>query len=896
MLTIGNRDILLVVVRSSGLDDEFRTQNRPSVHGNVWVASTSRVPDGFYLDSGATLHVTCQKELLHDFSDSSGSITGLDSGTLFEIAGKGTLNFLLPNGSFLTLTDVQYVPSCDRNLISISKATLHGALFRFLHDAVHESRLGFKVATLVGPEYDRLYKFLLSPKPASVPSGRILNATFSAHCRLGHPSANVESYVGKHNASYRKAGASKSTDSESMCEACARGKATHSLPKKSTTGSSPVRAPLELVHSDVCGPFSQPSLTDDRYFVVIVDDYTRYMTVYPIATKAAVPVCISEFILKAERFFHNRGGYRVVTLRSDNGGEYMSSRFDKYLADRGITHQTTVPYNSHQNGVSERAIRTLTEKARVMMFAANAPLCLWAEAISCAAFLINRLPSRSINNGIPYKRWNKRLPVLDGLRPFGCLAYAYIPESVRSSKLSPRSIRGIMVGYAPTQHAYRIFDLDSGTVVVSNNVKFDEFAFPFQSAEKVPRNFSESKPSASSVSSFFSAPGVLATLELPDTAMDVDQADLDTLMTESTPMSMLDTSIHELSPADKGLNSDETDVVPALDIEMTDSAMVPSLDIEMSDPVLPSPALLKQIAHLDNQSSSNAITDCPSESCRQINVGLSESSSPVSSPAVVEPSSPPVVSKTNPRPLIEYISDSEASLSGEDYKISYYEHHHDNFDFSDDKDYVENPVRKRKAITEKLRRRSEISSEDETEPSKKQKHEDLHESSSINSDTSLVVRGSAYFMSHAYVVSTKKDGVPITYKQAMLSAECEKWKIAMDSEMSAHYSNNTWDLVLLPKDRKAIGNRWVFTKKDDGRYKARLVAQGFSQVPGEDYLATFSPVIRYESVKLLLAFSAVDQRVIHHVEVFCLGTSTSNIGCSLCIVLHMYWQIYLVLK
>ena len=42
-------------------------------------------------------------------------------------------------------------------------------------------------------------------------------------------------------------------------------------------------------------------------------------------------------------------------------------------------------------------------------------------------------------------------------------------------------------------------------------------------------------------------------------------------------------------------------------------------------------------------------------------------------------------------------------------------------------------------------------------------------------------------MSHAYVVSTKKDGIPITYKQAMLSAECEKWKIAMDSEMSAHY-------------------------------------------------------------------------------------------------------------
>ena len=73
--------------------------------------------------------------------------------------------------------------------------------------------------------------------------------------------------------------------------------------------------------------------------------------------------------------------------------------------------------------------------------------------------------------------------------------------------------------------------------------------------------------------------------------------------------------------------------------------------------------------------------------------------------------------------------------------------------------------------------------------------------------------------------------------------------------------------VLLPKDRKAIGNRWVFTKRDDGRYKARLVAQGFSQVPGEDYLDTFSPVIRYESVKLLLAFSAVDNRVVHQMDV-----------------------------
>lgn len=122
-------------------------------------------------------------------------------------------------------------------------------------------------------------------------------------------------------------------------------------------------------------------------------------------------------------------------------------------------------------------------------------------------------------------------------------------------------------------------------------------------------------------------------------------------------------------------------------------------------------------------------------------------------------------------------------------------------------------------------------------------------------------------MSHAYINSVKNDGVPVTYKQAILSDKCENWKTAMNSEMSAHYSNNTWDLVPLPKDRKAIGSRWVFTKKYNGRYNARLVAQGLSQVPGEDYLATFSPVIRYESVKLLLAYSAFDSRIVHQIDV-----------------------------
>ena len=196
-----------------------------------------------------------------------------DSETLFSVEGTGSLKFKLSDGSLLTLNDVQYVPACEKNLISISQATLRGAQFLFLQHTVQESVLG-KVATLAGPPQDQLYKFILEPVPAirSLTMGTVLLA--NNHCRLGHTSTVVESRVAKRYSLYAS---SIKDPSNSLCEACARGKAISSRPAASTTHSTPVKHPLELVHSDVCGPFSHPSLTGDNYFVVLIDDFTHFM-------------------------------------------------------------------------------------------------------------------------------------------------------------------------------------------------------------------------------------------------------------------------------------------------------------------------------------------------------------------------------------------------------------------------------------------------------------------------------------------------------------------------------------------------------------------------------------------------------------------------------------------
>lgn len=96
----------------------------------------------------------------------------------------------------------------------------------------------------------------------------------------------------------------------------------------------------------------------------------------------------------------------------------------------------------------------------------------------------------------------------------------------------------------------------------------------------------------------------------------------------------------------------------------------------------------------------------------------------------------------------------------------------------------------------------------------------------------------------------------------------EDWKEAINEEFKSLEENKTWKVVnLLPRDKKAIHSKWVFSIKDDGRYKARLVAKGCSQRPGFDYVETFAPVVKMESVRTILAIAKEHGYPVHQMDV-----------------------------
>lgn len=254
---------------------------------------------------------------------------------------------------------------------------------------------------------------------------------------------------------------------------------------------------LELVHSDICELNGQLTRGGNRYFITFIDDSSRYTYVYLLKSKDQAFETFK--IYKAE--VENQKGKKIQILRSDRGGEYFPTEFSSYCESHGLIHQRTAPYSPQQNRIAERKNGILQDMINAMLVNASLPKNLWGEALLTACHVSNRVISKKFRVS-PYELWKGRKPNINYFKVWGCLAYYKVPLP-KMTKLGPKALKSVFVGYAENSKAYHLLDLDSNVIVESRDVEFFEYKFRNDStivdstsvddnANQIPKNVSSS--------------------------------------------------------------------------------------------------------------------------------------------------------------------------------------------------------------------------------------------------------------------------------------------------------------------------------------------------------------------------------------------------------------------
>ncbi|CAI7805737.1 unnamed protein product [Closterium sp. NIES-54] len=193
----------------------------------------------------------------------------------------------------------------------------------------------------------------------------------------------------------------------------------------------PTTAPLQTLHMDMWGPARVSGQGRERYFLLVVDDYTRYTTVFPLRSKGEVSDVLIPWIRTVRLQLRERFGQDLPVLRlhSDRGGEFSSVLLRDFCRGEGILQSFTLPDSPQQNGIAERRIGLVMEVARTSMIHAAAPHFLWPFAVRYDVHQLNLWPRVSLPETSPTLCWTGKVGdasvfrdvTFDESVPFYCL-------------------------------------------------------------------------------------------------------------------------------------------------------------------------------------------------------------------------------------------------------------------------------------------------------------------------------------------------------------------------------------------------------------------------------------------------------------------------------------------
>ncbi|CAI7787626.1 unnamed protein product [Closterium sp. NIES-54] len=252
----------------------------------------------------------------------------------------------------------------------------------------------------------------------------------------------------------------------------------------------PTEAPLQTLHMDVWGPARVRGQGHERYFLLVVDDYSRYTTVFPLRSKGDVTEVLIGWIRAACLHLRERfdSDFPLLRLHSDRGGEFSSARLGAFCRAQGIRQTFTLPASPHKNGIAERRIGMVMDVARTSMIHAAAPHFLGPFAVQYAAHQLNLQPRVSLLETSPTLRWTGKVGDASAFRVWGSRAFV---RDLSADKLSPRVVPCVFLGFPPDVPEWQFYHPTSRRVLSSQDVTFDESVpyyrlFPYRTAPPPP--------------------------------------------------------------------------------------------------------------------------------------------------------------------------------------------------------------------------------------------------------------------------------------------------------------------------------------------------------------------------------------------------------------------------
>ncbi|GJQ97845.1 putative ribonuclease H-like domain-containing protein [Tanacetum coccineum] len=427
--------------------------------------------DKGFVDSGCSRHMTGNIAYLSDFKQFDGGYVAFGGGAYGgKISGKGTLKT-----ANLDFEDVYFVNELKFNLFSVSQMCDKKNYVLFTDTECLVLSPNFKLPDenqilLKVPRKDNMYSFDMKnivPKESltCLVAKATLDESMLWHRRLGHINFKNINKLVKDN--LVRGLPIKRFENDQTCVACLKGKQHRASCKSKVL--NPITKPLFMLHMDLFGPTFVSSLMHKKYCLVVTDDYSRFTWVFFLTTKDETSEILKRFIKEIENLVDKK----VKIIRSDNGTEFKNKVMDDFCREKGIKREYSVARTPQQNGVAERRNRTLIEAARTMLADSKLPTTFWAEAVSTACYVQNRVLVVKPHNKTPYELFRGFKPALSFMRPFGC--HVTILNTLDSlGKFDGKSDEGFFVGYSLSSKAFRVYNTRTKRVEENLHIGFLE--------------------------------------------------------------------------------------------------------------------------------------------------------------------------------------------------------------------------------------------------------------------------------------------------------------------------------------------------------------------------------------------------------------------------------------